>query len=244
MKTRLLTIGFVIMFSTAAYSADAVSSFVTALLGSRASEVWFVPARLNGVIPKGGYLLKFELDVDGDGEQEVFVTTNLDVERKGETWSVFRKRDTDYVKLTDEIFLGGDVRLNVENGVRKYSFYVPQKEQEGGNYLGCFWLDDQGVWRDEVHVLNDTEQSTIDGEDADTFGEDGKPDEEKIADKLKLGRSVEIDIKKVLLAKYIQDPSTPWRDVNRAFTLSQQYKDPADAADIAALLNWDPPSSP
>jgi hypothetical protein len=223
---------------------DPVAVFTQQLLQQRGNNVWFVEDDTQP-IPKGGYLYRFDLDINGDGQSEAFIATSLDVERKGELWNVFKKdAGGEYQKIKDSFFLGSDLRMKIENGIRKYSFYVPQKQTEGGSYLGYFWLDAGGAWHDETHVLTDAEQATIDGNDADTLGTDGKPDEQKIAQKLNLGVPVTIAIKKVLLAKFSQNSASPWRDVKTDFTLSQQYKDPADAADIASVANWQPPASP
>lgn len=245
MKSIKIIFISLLVLSCAARAADPVGSFAQELIAKRAGEVWFVPNDERAAIPKGGYLYRFELDLDGDGEMEVFIATSLDVERKGELWSIFKKNTADdYHKLSGSCFLGSELRMKVENGIRKYSFYVPQKEQEGGNYFGYFWLDAAGEWHEETHVLTDVEQATKDGSDADTLGADGKPDDEKIAEKLNLGNSVALTIKKVLLAKYSQNAAAPWRDVKADLSLAQQYRDPADASDIASVANWQPPISP
>jgi hypothetical protein len=227
------------------FAADPVQTFVAELRQTRDDEVWFVPDDDKLTKPKGAYLYRFELDLNGDGQTEVFVATSLDADRKGERWNIFKKdAGGEYQKIKDSFFIGSDLRMKVENGIRKYSFYVPQKQMEGGSYLGYFWLDATGAWHDETQGLTDAAQGTMDGNDADTLGTDGKPDALKIAQKLNLGTPVTIAMKKVLLAKYSQNSATPWRDVKKDFTLSQQYKDPADAADIASVANWQPPASP
>ena len=245
MKTKPTIVVSAIFLCATARAVDPITSFTQELIAKRRDEVWFVSSDERATHPKGGYLYRFELDLNGDGQTEVFVATSLDVTRKGELWSVLKKDAAGaYRRIKDSLFLGSDLRMKIENGIRKYSFYVPQKELEGGNYLGYFWLDASGALHDETHVLTDAEQATMDGNDPDVLGADGKPDEHKIAQKLNLGSSVPLAIKKVLLAKYSQNSAAPWRDVKADFTLSQQYKDPADAADIASVANWQPPASP
>lgn len=238
-----MTITVIVTSAHVCFGSDPAAIFVQTLLTRRADNVWFVEDDPNEQ-PVGGYLYRFDLDVDADGEPEVFVSTSLDAGRKGETWAAFRKRGTDWVQLTEGIFLGDEIRLKTENDVRKFSYYIPQKQSEGGSYFGYFWLDKTGMWHDETHPLDESEEATIEGRDPDTLNADGVPDDRKIADKLKLGAPLIIEIKKVLLAKYVQDPNTRWRNVNWDFTLSQQYKDPADAADIASVATWQPPAEP
>jgi hypothetical protein len=239
-----LAIPLLCSFADSCLANDANAVFVQQLLQQRGNNVWFIDDDTQP-IPKGGYVYRFDLDLNGDGQTEVFVATSLDVDRKGELWSIFKKDlGGEFLLIKDSFFLGSDLRVKVENGIRKYSSYVPQKETEGGSYLNYFWLDTTGVWHDETHVLTDAEQETMDGNDADTLGTDGKPDELKIAQKLNLGTPVTIAKKKVLLAKYLQNAESPWRDVKTDFTLDQQYKDPADATDIASVANWQPPASP
>jgi hypothetical protein len=242
--SRLIIIAAMVLTGQLGLAQVPVSLFVKDLLQTRGDNVWFVEDD-SSCQPQGGYIYRFDLDVEDDGSTETFVSTSLDAGRKGEMWTVFRKRvDDAYYVVKQSQFLASDLFLRDDNEGRKYSFYVPQKEVEGGPYFGYFWLDREGVWHDETHVLNDAEQATIDGEDPGIFGPDGKADDDKIADKLKLGHSVEIDIKKVLLAKYIQDPNIVWRPVNPRFSLSLQYKDPADAADMQSIQGWTPPEVP
>ncbi len=226
-----------------ARAADPAALFVNDLIAARNGEVWFIDDTLP--VPKGGYLYRFELDINGDGQTEVFIATSLNVFRRGELWSAFKKNAAgEYFRIKNSYLLGGELRMRIENGIRKFSFYVPQKQAEGGCYLGHLWIDATGAWHDETHVLTDAEQATKDGDDPDVLGADGKPDDQKIASKLKLGSAVTITIKKVLLAKYVQNPSSPWRDIKASLSLAQQYKDPADAADIASIANWQPPANP
>ena len=245
MKIKLTIVVFAIALCSIARAVDPIASFAQELITKRSDEVWFLSSDERASVPKGGYLYRFDVDLNGDGQMEVFVATSLDVDRKGEIWNIFKKDAVgEYEKIKNSFFLGSDLRMKVENGIHQYSFYVPQKQTEGGSYCGYFWLDVAGAWHDETHVLTDAEQATMDGNDADTLGTDGKPDEQKIAQKLNLGAPVTIAIKKVLLAKYSQNSAAPWRDVKTDFTLFQQHKDPADAADIASVANWQPPASP
>ncbi len=236
-------IGILITFLTAAVSfgGDPVQRFVHDLLRERSENIWMsdddsVP------VPKGGYIYRFELEMAGDGQSLTFVASSLDANRKGESWSVYRKgKKGDYVKIRNLYFMGGDLRMRLVKGVRRYSFYVPLKRQEGGSYFGYFWLDASGAWHDQTHELTDEEQHMVDGDDRSVLAKNGLPDEAAIAKKLKLGAPVAIKIQKVLLAKYIQHANIAFRALNVSYTLSQQYLDPVDAADIASVAKWRPP---
>jgi len=244
MKPKTILTILLCLFVSIAYGNDPAQIFMSELLQSRGANVWFVG---DDTVPnpKGGYLYRFELDIDGDGQKEVFLATSLDVDRKGATWDVFRKNGSgDYQKIKDSFYIGSGLRIKTESGVKKYSFYVPLKAAEGGSYFGYFWLQADGNWHDETHDLTESEQAMKSGEDSTVLNANGLPDDDKIAQKLNLGSRVSIVTQKVLLAKYFQNSSTLWRNVNTEFTLSQQYLDPADAADIASLTNWTPPSNP
>jgi hypothetical protein len=233
-----------VMFAHTCFANDGVALFVQQLIQRRGNNIWFVEDD-SGATPKGGYLYRFETDINGDAQDEVFVASSLDCDRNGELWNVFRKGpDGAYHEIKQSFFIGSDLRVRTEGGLRKFSFYVPQKEAEGSSYFGYFWLDTAGAWHDETHTLSEAEQATMDGSDPDTAGSDGRPDDNKIAAKLGRESLVPMRITKVLLAKYVQDANSPWRDTRREFTLSQQHKDPADASDIQAVANWTPPVIP
>lgn len=128
MKT-ILSIALLLLcnFAGSCLANDPIAVFVQQLLQQRGNNVWFVEDDTQP-IPKGGYLYRFDLDLNGDGEMEVFVATSLDVDRKGELWNIFKEDAVgEYQKIKDSLFLGSDLRMKVENGIRKYSFYVPQK---------------------------------------------------------------------------------------------------------------------
>lgn len=244
MKKIIILITLSLLALSASYGNDPVQLFVNDLAQTRGANRWFVED--NSVpSPKGGYIYRFELDVDGDGQKEMFVSSSLDADKKGESWSVYRKKaNGDYVKIKDSYLMGSALMAKVKDGIKKYSFYIPLRQQDGGSYFGYFWLDTSGSWQDQTHDFTDSEQSMVEGSDSSVLGTNGLPDWSKIAQKLDLGTPVAITIQKVLLAKFTQNASTAWRNVNTNFTLSQQYLDPADATDISSVANWQPPSSP
>ena len=130
MKTILsLTIILLCSTTNSCLANDPVAVFTQQLLQQRGNNVWFVEDDTQP-IPKGGYLYRFDLDINGDGQSEAFIATSLDVERKGELWNVFKKdAGGEYQKIKDSFFLGSDLRMKIENGIRKYSFYVPKNRQ-------------------------------------------------------------------------------------------------------------------
>jgi hypothetical protein len=184
---EILLVAALVMFADTCLASDSVALFVQQLIQLRGSDLWFVEDD-SGAAPKGGYLYRFETDINGDAQDEVFVASSLDCDRKGELWNVFRKGpDGAYHEIKQSFFIGSDFRVRTEGGLRKFSFYVPQKEAEGSSYFGYFWLDTAGTWHDETHTLSDDEQTRMDGSDPETAGSDGRPDDNKIAAKLGRG---------------------------------------------------------
>src|SRR4051794_3212778 len=96
------------------FGKTAIRSLIDASIALNSDAFWFTG---DDDQPKGGYLLRFFLDIDGDGDKEMFVSLN-GAERKGASWVVF-KQDADgkLQKLVESIFIGADLRVHNINGI-------------------------------------------------------------------------------------------------------------------------------
>lgn len=81
MNIKLLIFVIVILLCDVALAIEPVALFAQELIAKRSDEVWFVSSDERATVPKGGYLYRFDLDLNGDGQMEVFVATSLDVDR-------------------------------------------------------------------------------------------------------------------------------------------------------------------
>ena len=246
METPILTLfGGVLLSGAACLAGDPVADFVHELRQERNhDDVWWVEQSLDPAPPKGGYLFRMELDMNGDGVKELFLATSRDCDRHGYRWTLYRKgADGDYHKV-DLIVFGLYPRMKVVNGIRQYSLYHPRKERDGGAYFSIYWMDEAGALHEEERVLTEDEKEIENGEDPDTQDADGNPVQAKIDAKLKMGTTLQLQVQKVTLGKYLQNKDTPWRPAILELQLDGQQHDPADAADIASLKNWTPPPPP
>jgi hypothetical protein len=221
-------------------------TYLTGLLQSVGDNLWWVyPQEIEGQTvtpPKGGYIYRYKIDMNGDGSQEVFLSNSSDVAKDGEAWTIYQSDGSGgFVKIKDDFFISNSLRVKTDGGIKKYSFLTPSAEQEE---IITFWLDGASGFQSSTRQLTEEESKAISGGDPALLGTDGLPDDDKIAQYLNIGDPVALNIQKVLVGKLYQSPTASWRVVNNTFSLSQQYLDPADAADIASLVSWTPPSDP
>ena len=245
MKAKL-TLILLILSSFSLLGDEPATSYMNGLIQGAGDNVWWVyPKEIEGKTvtpPKGGYIFRFRIDMDSDGLDEVFLTSDGDVTKDGETWTLYRRESANYVELTDNLFIGRTVWEQTENGIKKYSLLTPANAETRLESIQTFWLDSSGNFQTSTRELTEEESNAIGGGDETLLGANGLPDDNKIAQKLQLGASVNLGVEKVLLGKLYQNSNATWRAINNNFTLSQQYHDPADAEDIASLAGWQPPS--
>lgn len=146
-----------------------------------------------------------------------------------------------FVKIKDDFFISNSLCVKTDGSIKKYSFFTPSADQEE---IITFCLDGAGGFQSSTRQLTEEESKAINGGGPALLGTDGLPDDDKIAQYLNIGDPVALNVQKVLAGKLYQSPIASWRAVNNTFSLSQQYLDPADAADIASLVSWTPPSDP
>ena len=245
-KTLLL---FLLLFPFGpAKGGEPVDSYLSALVQGAGSNLWWVyPKEIEGQTitpPKGGYLLRIKVDLNADGLDEVFLTTDDDVKKDGQAWTVYRNNAGSYAKLNNEVWLRGALWEKTDGGVRKFSYFTPQNSETTLEEITTLWFDAFGNFHTTTQQVTEVQSKAMSGGDETLLGANGLPDENKIAQYLILGSPVTLNIEKVLVGKLFQDPNMQWRGVNSGFALSQQFLDPADAADIASLANWTPPPEP
>lgn len=246
MKLKMSVLLFFVVVHFSAHADEPASTFMSDLVQSAGDNLWWVyPQEIGGQTitpPKGGYLFRFKIDMKGDGVDEVFLISSLDVTKGSEPWTFYRG-DTggSYIKLSENLSLNGSLRMKSISGVKRYSFVTPPDQETGRESILSFWLDGSGSLKTSTRDLTDEESTAITGGDKALLGANGLPDDDKIAQRFQLGEAVNRALEKVLVGKLYQNPNAPWRAVSNNFALSQQYLDPADAADIASLAGWQPP---
>lgn len=248
MKIQAIAIATLMFLAIVAEASEPYDSYVRTLIQGGGDDVWFVfPKEIEGQTitpPKGGYLFKITLDLDGDGVEEVFVTNNDQVVKSGANWTLYyRGASANYSKINSEVWLNGSLWVKSEGNIKKYSSLAPQTAKTFES-INTWWIDAAGKYQTSTRQLNQLQSTAINGGDPALLGTNGLPDENKVAQYLQIGAPIILNIQKVLLGKFYQNANTPWRPVSSTFSLAQQYLDPADAADIASLATWTPPANP
>lgn len=246
MKIRNLLLPVLLLFLIQARGAEPVDSYLNALIRDAGSNLWWVyPKEIGGQTitpPKGGYIYRIKKDLNGDGVDELFLTTDEEIMKDGESWVLYRGSSSGiYEKVSDAVWLNGSLWVKTEGKLKKYSYVAPPESDTDIGGISTFWIDSSGKFQTITQPLTDAQSNAIDGGDQTLLGTNSLPDPNKIAEYLQLGSSFTFSIQKVLVGKLYQNANSTWRDVNKSFSLSQQYLDPADAADIASLNNWQPP---
>ena len=249
LKIKIAWLLVSLVFLIQAKSAEPADSYLSALIEDAGGNLWWVyPKEIGGNVitpPKGGYIFRIVIDLDGDGIDEVFLTTDGSVMKNGASWALYRRDALEhYAKLSDDVWLRESLWVKMDDGINKYSYLVPQDRETGLETIHSFWIDASGNYHASTRQLTEAQSKAINGEDQDLLNAAGLPDEAKIAQYLTLGNSVALNIQKVLVGKLYQDANATWRAMNSHYSLSQQYLDPADAADIVSLESWTPPSNP
>lgn len=229
-------------------ASEPYDSYLNASIQGAGDNLWWVyPREIDGQTitpPKGGYFFRILIDIDGDGVNEIFLTDNGQVMKDGVSWTLYRKNSSgNYVKLDGNAWLPWTLWVKTDGGVKKYSWVTPLDKDTGLESISTFWLDGSGNFQTSSVPLTEAQSKAINGDDQTLLGTNGLPDANKIAQYLQIGSLVTLTIQKALVGMLYQNTAT-WRAVNSTFALSQQYLDPADAADIASLASWTPPPSP
>ena len=155
------------------------------------------------------YLFRFNLDVTGDGNPELFLGSSSMVDRSPVSWSVYTSTSSgETMRVAENLLLypGG--------------FYL---EQAGGmSRLSSVFSGPSHVTIREYRFLSggriQAEVQEFNGEDARRMmgGEDWR-------DALGLGRRVEdLEIEKVLLAEYLNNSAVKWRKYDRSHAPESQ----------------------
>jgi len=245
MKQKINNILLLISVGSLCYGDEVTTQFVQKLSKERYGEIWINHSTEHVKIPIGGYIFRFEWDIDGDSVDEIFLLSSVDSDIHESAWYVYKKNTLGvYNELGDWGFRGTDMWVKVDSGIRKYSFFSTNKPQYGGDFLVTYWLDASGALKNKLRNLTESESSIVRCDDPEILGNDGKPDSAKVEAKLQIGHKTSLPIQKVLIAKYIQNPNTPWKNIKQGTLLSHQHEDPTDAADIESVQNWTPPPEP
>ncbi|MCW1885475.1 hypothetical protein OKA04_12110 [Luteolibacter flavescens] len=144
----------------------------------------------------GGYLLRLEMDVTGDGRSEVFIASTLNSNRWGHSWDVFDFTENRMLRPYDESISFGIARSVTKNGqtsLDEYPFGDKERlrvSDEKPYEIIQYWFSFPRITEDKIYV---SEEEAI---------------------KIRSANPRELpNLQAILLADYLVDPDAKWKDV-------------------------------
>lgn len=161
--------------------------------------------------PNGGYLYKFEYDIDSDGKSDLFLSSSISRCDKSCSWTVYiQNQNGTYTKV------GNGMLIAPEPG-----FLSTQSPSGRPQIVTTFIVGtDSGI--------TDIQELSVQGSLVLTRQQ---LDKDQIANYKgnQNGTKVKPAVKKVLLAEYLKVQSPQWRSYDKNFGPTAQQNDPADA---------------
>ncbi|HAL92637.1 MAG TPA: hypothetical protein DCM68_06400 [Verrucomicrobia bacterium] len=177
--------------------------------------------------PLGGYLYRFRLDLTGDGQDELFAASSLVGD--GAQWYVFRENESGLYDKLGEVGLSPGpfhVKRDTETGITTLSMFAridlrsALLVQYACSAKGEITKTMQRISGDQLKPFDDPDISLADA--ATSCGFD-------------FGETVTPQIEKVLLCKYLEEPTQTWRPYDSRYSSPLQHLDTSDTQDIESI---------
>lgn len=218
-QNTLLSLLFAATLPLAATAADPTEQFAKELVSRADAEYW---REISGDKPPGGYLIRFEFDINGDGREELFLASTLEGEEYEHAWTI-------YTPDTQQNFsrIASDVVLSP---VRGFYFKVNGSQREL-----------QTVLKNPKFSLGVIDRYAVDANGSVTHTKQeltpeqiGQLDTDNWKETFGIGNEVKPTVSKVLLAEFANNHAVQWRAYKTDLGVTEQNQDPADASAIAA----------
>lgn len=200
-------------------AADSVESFAKNLLSRVDEQHWW---GINEDKPPGGYLLRFEQDITGDGRKELFLASSLESEAGACAWSIYSPdAQQNYTEIgTNVVIPPGDEFYFKSAGAQRELQTVYKNEKFGLGIIDRYSVPSAGSVTHTKQELTAEQITQLDADNwKETFG---------------IGEEIKPTVSKVLLAEYANNRSVQWRPYKTDLGVTDQNNDPADASAIAA----------
>lgn len=213
-----ILISFLSMLPFSVFADDPTEQFTKELISRVDAEYW------RGIVrdkPAGGYLLRFEYDITGDGRKELFLASSLEAGEGTYNWSIYSPdAQQGYTKIAADVIIPPVDGFYLKSvGARELqTVYKNQKFSLG--IINRYAVPSAG---NVIHTKQELTAEQITQLDADNWKET-----------FSIGAEVKPTISKVLLAEYANNRSVQWRPYKTDLGVTDQNKDPADASAIAA----------
>lgn len=201
------------------FAADPTEQFAKNLLAGVDAEYWRGIARDK---PPGGYLLRFEHDITGDGRKELFLASSLETDEGACAWSIYSPdAQQNYTKIGSNVVIPlGDGFYFKSAGAQRELQAVYKNQKFGLGIIDRYSVSSAGIVTHTKQELTAEQITQLDADNwKETFG---------------IGEEVKPTVSKVLLAEYANNRSVQWRAYRTDLGVTDQSSDPADANAIAA----------
>jgi hypothetical protein len=164
--------------------------------------------------PEGGYIFRFEMDVTGDGRNEVFLASSLNGDHRSASWTVFTMKNGGWASSPEMILLNpSGIFVKTSSGTKCLAL-GGWARMSGSNY----WINQYQFNPDGTFVKQGREVAVLTEEDRYELGS------ESWAEQKGLGRKVSPIVSKMLFAEYLTDPASQWRPYDPKLPANAQHQ--------------------
>lgn len=185
--------------------------------------------------PPGGYLIRFPLDVTGDGIPETFVAWTLAIDRTSPSWVAYSKsQQATPMRIADALhFEPSEGFLNSGQSSPELWIGIARTRPEIVFNLTKFVYRDGRLDVDRVVDLRDTSSP-------DNFPDDSLASwrQNALRRGLRIGERLQVKQEKITLGEFIQNPRKAWRPFSTEHAYDAQQLDPAETQIVAALKEF------
>lgn len=210
MKTPLLAL---LVLVAPAIARDGVDMQYAKSLLQRLESDKFDYWRGMGEQPPGGYIFRFEIDVTGDGRNEVFLGSSLNGDHRSASWTVFTIRRDSWISTGQVSLRAGEIYGKLVADTKCLALGGWARTSGSNYWINQYQFQPNGTFVEqgrEVRVLTEDERYELGSE--------------SWTEQNGLGRKVSPVVSKMLFAEYLTDPVSQWRPYDPKLPANAQHQ--------------------
>jgi len=183
-------------------------------------------ARISNTIkqPEGGYLFRFFIDLDGDGQQELFLSCTYKSQKVFDCWVYALDATGNYALAGKDFIIDDSFSWSTEPGKRELQIVFEPLGKETDTGLHRYVIN-PGAKLDKQPLLVWEEE-----EFTQQFGEDM----DKFKQTYHIGEKVTFAAEKITLADFLRDANAKWRPYDTTFSPRRQHNCDVEAVKRSA----------
>lgn len=210
MKTTFLAL---LVLAAPAVARDSVDVQYAKFLLQRLESDKFDYWRGMGEQPPGGYVFRFEIDVTGDGRNEVFLGSSLNGDHRSASWTVFTLRQDSWTSTGQVSLRAGEIYGKLAADTKTLALGGWARTSGSNYWINQYQFQPDGTFVDqgrEVMVLTEDERHEIGSE--------------SWTERNGLGLKVSPVVSKMLFAEYLTDSASQWRPYDPKLPANAQHQ--------------------